>query len=200
MRGPETHDLRAASPESLLESIASLWDEQPGGLLTVSRRPSKRWTEAATFARPLVLSSAALFELVLWTPRSSEQPIPQDLHSELLSLLSDYKSFFSSPERESARLYIQKLEQHVHSQEATLYSTMAQIPHLDRAVRELRYEHQGLIRGLDGLRLAQEGALANSLEKRAKDRLDLDFFHLLEHHLEREIEALYPAWIFLNQG
>lgn len=200
MNSPETHDLRADQPDGLLESIAALWNEQPQGLLTVSRRPSKRWTEAADFAHPLVLSSAALFELVLWIPKASVKPIPQELQAELLSLLSDYKEFFASPERDAGTHYLQKLELHVHSQEETLYSTMARFPHLDRAIRELRYEHQGIVRGLAGLRLAQEAALAESLEKRDKDRLDLDFFHLLEHHLEREIEALYPTWFFLTQG
>ncbi len=180
--------------------ISDLWSEPSNGLLTVSRRPSKRWAATANFAHPLVLSSAALFELILWVPKEFDTSIPESLQAEIQELLTSYRDFFKSPSGELSTRTIEIVELHIQSQEQTLYSALEKTPFLDRAIRELRYEHQGLLRGLPHLLKAQEAALEERLEKRDKDKLDLDFFHLLEHHLEREIEALYPAWFFLTQG
>jgi hypothetical protein len=39
---------------------------------------------------------------------------------------------------------------------------------------------------------------AEVLENRARERFDLDFYHLLEHNLERKLEAVYPALAYFE--
>lgn len=194
----EQIDLRGVDSESLARSIEERWRQSPGLLLTLTHRPSKKWTRELDFARPLVLSSAALFEQILWVDRAWPLGLPAQAQQEGDDLLQGYHRLFSGAEE--VETYLGRLTRHVENQEADLYPALLALAPLERAVRELGYEHQGLLKGATLLRDSVLLHRRGELSKAQKDRLDLDFFHLLEHHLEREQEALLPAWLALSDS
>lgn len=199
MRTLPLHDLRELEASQLTPHLEELWNEHPRGFWSVARRPGRRWTSSIAWARALVLSSAPLFELILWIEPEATPQLPESELEEQSFLLGYYSELFQTLSPAAEKVYAQRLHHHFERQEAALYPQMETLPFVDRAVRELRYEHQGLKKGLEGLGQTLEEARSRGLAKASKERLDLDFFHLLEHHLEREKEAIYPAWVFLNQ-
>ncbi len=190
------HDLRDVSVGDLLPHLVDLWRQHGGPLLTVSRRPDKHWTRTIDFARPLILSSAPLYELVLWVDPEEEIVLPEDALQEQAALLGGYLALFS--DESPVENYLELLDRHIESQDRGLYLQIARLAPLERALRELGYEHKGLKQGASALPQAIEKHRAGRLEKKARERLDLDFYHLLEHHLERERLALIPAWLVLS--
>lgn len=188
-------DLRERPVESLPTELEARWKEGRGdALLVASRRPSKRWTAPLDFARPLHLASAPLYELVLWVDAELDLSLPADVVEEQREMLAGYRGLFEQPSGWEA--YDARLRRHIRDQEAELYPRLLERAPVERATRELSYEHRGLEKGCQRL---GEMLRAGGLEKKDRDRLDLDFFHLLEHHVERERDALIPAWIFLTK-
>ena len=194
--GPELLDLRDQPSESLPVLLEHAWNEATGPMLTVCRRPAKGWTRKLTFARPLVLSSAPLYELILWVDSECELTVPGEVEEDQEELLSGYHRLFS--EQGDLAAYLQRLHRHIQEQEAGIYLQLLSLAPIDRATRELSYEHRGLEQGAEKLAQALRACHQGSLAKKDKERLDLDFFHLLEHHLERERDALFPAWKILK--
>ncbi len=198
MRSLPLHDLRELHTSQLVPLLEQLWADHSQGFWSVARRPGRRWTSSIAWAQALVLSSAPLFELILWIPPETTPQLPEKELEEQTLLLNHYAELFQTLCPEAERTYVRRLHDHFEQQEAFLYPHMETLPYVDRAVRELRYEHQGLKKGLEGLAQVLSQARDGKLVKSSKERLDLDFFHLLEHHLEREKEAIYPAWVFLD--
>jgi hypothetical protein len=192
-------DLRSEPVDSLPDRISEAWRQAPRLLLTVSRRPGKRWTQGMTFARGLVLASAPLYELVLWIDRATEFPLmPAEALQDQEELLGGYQRLFS--QESDVEAYCQLLSRHIEHQERHLFPQLTELAPVDRATRELCYEHRGLEKGIEALRMAISSNQGGRLSKKDKDRLDLDFFHLLEHHLERERDAVFPALTVLCKG
>lgn len=81
------------------------------------------------------------------------------------------------------------LLRHMETEEATLYPLYARVVE-ERQIRELGYEHLGLRRGLPEWR---EFLTRTDASKRDRDGMDIKFFHLFEHHMEREEESLLPV-------
>jgi hemerythrin-like domain-containing protein len=192
----ELLDLRVQPLESLPGLLEHAWSAAPGQLLTVCRRPAKGWARELTFARPLVLSSAPLYELIFWVDNERELTLPREVQKDQEELLSGYHRLFSEEGDEVA--YLQRLRRHIQEQETGVYLRLLSLAPIDRATRELSYEHRGLEQGAEKLAQALHAHRLGLLAKKDKDRLDLDFFHLLEHHLERERDALFPAWNILE--
>lgn len=193
----ELTDLRQQPLDELPQRVEDAWKKSKPALLTLSHRPSKRWVQQLDFAHPLRLSSAPLYELILWVPTDTELRLPNSVEQEQKELLEGYKQLFEKNADEQR--YLELLGNHVRSQEEDFYPLFAQLIPAERALRELCYEHRGLEK--EGLKLSATLAhhRSNSLSRQARERLDLDFFHLLEHHLERERDALFPAWIFISE-
>ena len=79
-------------------------------MLVASRRPSKSWTKALDFARPLTLSSAPLYELILWVDPRAETPLPQEAEQDQHALLRDYPALFSAGG--CVERYLERLHRH----------------------------------------------------------------------------------------
>lgn len=194
----DVHDLRQVPLDSLVETVESKWLAHGGeALLTISRRPSKGWTRELIFARPLTLSSSAFYELILWVDKRLDLRLPNQVEHDQRELLQGYHRLFSEQAPDAQQLYLERLHGHISSQEGELFPHMAELAPVQRALQELSYEHRGLEKGAEALGNALQAWRLGTLSKQQKDRLDLDYFHLLEHHLEREREALYPTWLFL---
>lgn len=186
-------------PELLQKELRQLSND---ALFWVARRPKKRWFSALTNWTALVLSTAPQYEQILWLRPGTCPVVPKELSTEANILLSDYKDLFQGADEASNcprfTSYKNTLTDHVSRQEKVSFPKILEKWPLERPLRELGYEHQGLIRGLATMEQKVSLARRGELEKRERDRLDLDFYHLLEHHVERELEALYPAMIFLS--
>lgn len=191
-------DFRQTPSEELPARLRKAWEESPSGLLTVSRRPAKRWTRELDFAHALILSSAPLYELVLWLDPALVPNLPEAVKEEQDYLLRGYQRLFSG--ELEVEEYIARLDQHIALQERELFPAIAALAPVERSLRELGYEHRGLEKGAASLSEAVKDFHLGKLEKGARERLDLDFFHLLEHHIERERDALIPAWKWLEKA
>ena len=199
MKSLPLHDLRKLEVSALAPHLKRLWSQQPGGLWSVAKRPHKKWTKGVTWARALILSSAPLFELILWIPPKAEITVSTEQSAEQTKLFDGYSELFKTLRPDLEQAYATQLLAYFEKQEP-LYQKLESLPFVDRAVRELRYEQQGLKRGLAELATALNQARSGCFDKGTRDRIDLDFYHLLEHHIEREQEAIIPCWLFLNQG
>lgn len=200
MRTLPTKDLRLLDVSALPSELERLWRAHPDGFWSVARKLGRRWTAGISWAHPLVLASAPLYELILWIPLEATVPLPEEVARTHRMLLGGYSDLFDSLDPEREAQYHTQLLQHFEVSEAEVYLKLETMPYADRAIREMRYERQGLTKGLAQLSDCLAAARSRSLERPRKERLDLDFFHLLEHHLERERDAIYPSWVFLKQG
>lgn len=196
-------DYRANPVEELEHLLVShLKTAETPSLLWQAKRPKKRWFQGLSDWSPLVLSSAPAFEQILWLhPNLTPMP-PLDFQEECSKLLEDYAGLFEgSSEIETCpkwQSYRELLLRHVKVQQENVFPQLLEKLPVDRATRELGYEHQGLLKNLETLKEAVRSARAGQLERRLREKIDLDFYHLLEHHIERETEALLPAIVFLE--
>lgn len=189
-------DLRSVPPEQLADQLPALWAAHRPALLTVSRRPHKGWAKGLNLATPLLLSSAPLYELILWLDPAQLPALPEPTQREHAQLLEGYSALFTGAQQADA--YRDLVLAHIASQEQVLFPRLLALAPLERLVRELGYEHQGLVNMMCGLAEAVEAHRQGALSKKDKEAWDLGFFHLLEHHLERESLAVYPAWSYLE--
>lgn len=153
-----------------------------------------------SFATALILSSAPQHEMILWIPVDYNLDLPQSAKAEMSYLLDEYSNLFVQLNGTEIELYMSKVRKHISDQESSLWLQLSEPPELSRALRELSYEHRGLEKGLDSLAEALDRARLGTLTSREREKIDLDFYHLLEHHLEREAQALYPAASLLLGG
>lgn len=166
-------------------------------LLWVARRPRKNWFAGLSNRIPLVLSSAPRYEQIVWLQADCLPEGPSAFQEQCQYLLGTYRDLFelktSVSECSAFHDYCNILKGHIARQEQDLFPRVLETLPISRCLRELSYEHRGLERGLQRLPTILQAARDGSLSKREKELFDLDFFHLLEHHLERESGALYPA-------
>ena len=185
----------------LLKDTLSLADVN--AVLWSARRPRKRWHCELSDWNALLLSSAPQFELILWLAPGVDAPVPDKLQEETDYLLKTYHALFEGDPNVTDcpnwRHYRDTLREHIKRQETVSYPELLRRLPLQRAVREVGYEHRGLEKGLDALPTFLERSRKGELAGREREKLDLDFYHLLEHHLERETDAIYPAMVF-SQG
>lgn len=171
-------------------------------VLWQARRPRKRWHLDLVEWRPLVLSSASQFEQILWLHPEQRVELPEQFEREDSSLLASYSTLFDGrgpldncPRWEAFQAL---LNEHIERQEKSDFPFLLSGLPVERAVRELGYEHHGLRRGMESVKRAAEAARDGKLSRAEREKIDLDFFHLLEHHLERERDAVVPATVFLK--
>lgn len=181
---------------------AELEETEAPILLWTARRPHKRWHTNLVDWTPLLLTTAPQHEQIAWMRPELEVSIAHPFQEECRRLLDDYEALFDGtlPPGECPHFakYRELLMSHIRRQEqSTFPNLLRQLP-LQRALRELGYEHQGLERGLKSLEHALEKSRNGTLNKAEKERIDLDFYHLLEHHIERERDALSPIVDFLE--
>lgn len=198
-------DYRTQEPERLPECLASELEVEPTlALLWTAKRPKKRWYAGVTKRMPLVFTTAPQFEQILWLPEGSPLLSSRAEKREATQLLNDYPALFqgSVPVESCPRwkAYEALLRSHITRQETSDFPQLLRQLPAERGLRELGYEHRGLEKGLERLPQLLTLARDGTLEPKSREMIDLDYYHLLEHHLEREQEAIYPATIFLNQG
>ena len=161
-------------------------------------RPKKNWFRGLTEHQPLVFASSARFEQILWLAPGVGPAVPVSWTEECRRLLSGYPALFSGA---SFADYREAVQRHIHLQEGEIFAKLLHhLPDAQRALRELSYEHRGLEKGLQRMPAILEQQQAGDLDPRARERFDLDFYHLLEHNLERKLEAIYPAVAYFENG
>lgn len=199
LKRPCLLDWRAESGVDIVARVKEQWVQHFPALVTVAQRPRKRWTKEILDARALILSSAPAYELILWVDPKLDLAIPSREAQALDGLLGGYRTMFSVPTLDTVQAYVQALHDHVLSQEAHLYKGFAALmPGFERVIRELTYEHRGLEKTSVGLATKILAYARGELSKREREHMDLEHFHLLEHHIEREKEALWPALRFFE--
>lgn len=196
-------DLRESPPETLPQLLREQLEKVgDSALLWTARRPKKRWFEGLAPQKPLLLASSPMFEQIFWLPTGSFADVPQSERESFQFLLGMYGELFKKTEPpENCPLwhqYNQKLRAHISRQEEELFPELTGRLDIGRALQELKYEHRGLERGLDRMPSVLRAAREGELSSKEREMFDLDFYHLLEHHAERELQAVYPIQVFLN--
>ncbi len=197
-------DHRGDAVEALPELLKQDLDHcQGGALLWTAKRPRKGWFKGLTTWTPLVFSSGPLFEQILWLRPDLAVAPPAEFSQQCERLLSDYKELFrkTTPVEQCPDWisYRTLLQNHIAEQEQDHYRQLEKRLPVARALRELEYEHRGLEKGLLRFPAILEASRSGRLTSRERELFDLDFYHLLEHHLEREANAIYPI-ISLTKG
>lgn len=96
--------------------------------------------------------------------------------------------------------FVTELKGHLLFKENLLWPVWREGTQEERVLRELGYEHQGLHKGLKTFMDFVHQIVQEKVSKREKDHYDIEFFHLFEHHMEREQEGFYPCleWLLLE--
>jgi hypothetical protein len=166
-------------------------------LLWIAQRPKKHWFRGVTEHRPLVLASSERFEQILWLSPQTDVQVPEEWRLECQHLLRDYPQLYKEGDLDT---YAALVRGHISRQEKELFPELLRyLPDADRALRELGYEHRGLEAGLDRMPKILQAHRSGELAPPDRERFDLDFYHLLEHNLERKLDAVYPALIHLRE-
>ncbi len=169
-------DLRKLGPSALEPGLAELGQGQARVV------QSRQQLEMPGFtAWPLVPGPSAFFYLV-HAPGPPAAPVLEVVRRQHQEIIRLYRAA-DGPGLESFLL------RHMETEEATLYPLYARLVE-ERQIRELGYEHLGLRRGLPEWR---EFLTRTDTTKRDRDGMDIKFFHLFEHHMEREEESLLPV-------
>lgn len=87
--------------------------------------------------------------------------------------------------------FVGLVERQLQDDEEFLLPLVTEVTGEPRLARELGYEQRGIREGLQRLDGFLERVSAG-LPKKEIDRFEIDFFHLIEHHLERQAEGLLP--------
>lgn len=169
-------DLRRLGPQALPEGLNCLGADQ--ARVVQSRQPLS--LDGFT-AWPLVPGPSAFFYLV-HRPRPAPAAVLDIVRRQHQEIVRLYRAS-DGPGLESFLL------RHMETEEERLYPLYARLVE-ERQIRELGYEHLGLRRGLPEWR---EFLRAPDSTKRQRDAMDIKFFHLFEHHMEREEESLLPV-------
>ena len=179
--------------QQLQDTLAS---RETPSLLWTAKRPRKLWFSGLSDHRPLVLASSERFEQILWLPPKVEPQLPEEWTRDCRGLLRDYPLLYEGGDLDA---YTIRIRDHIARHEKELFpELLCHLPDAERALRELGYEHRGLEKGLDRMGAILRAHRSGVLASRDRERFDLDFYHLLEHNLERKIEAVYPALVFLR--
>ncbi len=186
-------DLRAPGA-GLLEGLSELQDHQARVLK--SRHPLRVELEGFT-AWPLVNGPSAYYYLV-HTPLPLAEPVLEVVREQHRQIVALYREAMALGSDGAA--FEQLLSRHMDTEERTLYPLYQQIVQEERLIRELGYEHLGLRRGLPEFGPFLRKIAAGETSKRDKDGFDIRFFHLFEHHMEREEESLLPVLEHLCPG
>ncbi|MFA7479412.1 MAG: hypothetical protein WC314_02835 [Vulcanimicrobiota bacterium] len=193
-----TVDLREHPVEELERELLKRLGDQPPALLWVARRPKKNWFRELTSYRPLVLTSSARYEQILWLSPAVDPAVPEDWVLECHQILEGYRELFQGRDLDG---YSELVQSHINSQENDLFPRLLGfLPSAERALKELTYEHRGMEAGLTRLPGLLRQWDRGELDARAREHFDLEFFHLVEHNLERKLEAVYPALAYFERG
>lgn len=184
-----------------LDELPSLLSQEfaaaPEALLWTAKRPRKNWHLDFTEMSPHLLATSAQYEQIFWVEPSVALPISSAVQAEHKFLLEAYKELFlgDAPVETCSgwQSYRATLLEHIKEQESRTYPDLIENLPVERPLRELGYEHRGLEKGLKRMPQVLKASREGSLSSREREIFDLDFYHLLEHHLERETEAVYPT-------
>ena len=192
----DVRDLALSELEEVL--VKTLAACPSSACLWTACRPKKNWFQGLTEFRPLVFASSAKFEQILWLPPQAKPTLPEDWTGDCRRLLRGYPELFAGG---SFLEYEDAVLQHIHLQEKELFpKLLGHLPEAQRALRELSYEHRGLENGLKRMPAVLQQQQDGTLDSRARERFDLDYYHLLEHNVERKLDAIYPALAYFDQG
>ncbi len=193
----EIVDVRDLAPSELEEVLVKTLAACPSSAcLWTACRPKKNWFHGLTEFRPLVFASSAKFEQILWLPPQAKAALPEVWIGDCRHLLRGYPELFAGG---SFPKYKDAVLQHINLQENDLFpKLLGHLPDAQRALRELSYEHRGLENGLKRMPGVLEQQQNGTLDSRTRERFDLDFYHLLEHNVERKLEAIYPALAYFE--
>lgn len=141
---------------------------------------------------PLVEGPSAFYQAVCTPGHSSAGLDPyRREHRQLLELyprmVASALDGHADPEP-----FTQLLESHLRREEEHLFGRVEEWTGEPRLARELGYDHQGLRAGLLKLPDYLERVAAGDTTKKMRDAFEIEFFHLFEHHYEREERGLYP--------
>ena len=192
----DVRDVPVAELEELLTRTLAAPDLE--ACLWTSCRPRKNWFRELTSFHPLVLASSAKFEQILWLAPGAVSPVPEEWADGCGRLLNGYRGLFSG---ECVNDYSDAVKQHITQNETEIFpELLSHLPDLQRSLRELSYEHRGLENGLKRMPSIVEQWQNGVLDPKARERFDLDFFHLLEHNIERKLNAIYPALAYFQRN
>ncbi|MGE0487841.1 MAG: hemerythrin domain-containing protein [Vulcanimicrobiota bacterium] len=193
-------DLRRQPPDEARRQLRHQAAALPGqaSLLVRSFAPLRELVaqlEGSWTCWPLVDGPSAYFYL-LSHPRQAE-PALDGLREQHLEFERLYHSMVSLAVEKSTDVGVRDrftslLEDHLQIEERLLFPLFEEVTGDTRTTRELSYEHQGIRRGLGRLPGFLEKVVAGA-SKKERDAFEIDFFHLIEHHVEREEKALYPV-------
>ncbi len=185
-------DLRRVPAEEAAGRLDEAWSRLQTPLLVRSFRPLPP-TPTGLVAWPLVDGPSAFFS-VYSQPRPQSQALDrlrQD-HLELARLYhSSVKQALAGEELTLKPQFQHLLIDHLKFEEDHLFGLFSEVVDDERLVRELGYEHQGIRQGLEAYPDFLDRVLGGCTKKE-RDSFEIDFFHLIEHHVEREEKALYP--------
>lgn len=190
-------DLRRLPPDRQTELLGQAVQAlAPGQAQVVIATRDLRGEMAELEVWPLVEGPSAWFLLMHHAVEA--EPVLDEVrrqHRELFRLYKEAVATAVDGDDGAAigRKFLSLLERHADAEEQRLYPLYERQIGDQRMIRELGYEHLGLRRGMGAVEPFLEEVRAGRTTKRQRDRFEIDFFHLLEHHVEREEKALLPV-------
>ncbi len=141
---------------------------------------------------PLVDGPSAFY--VALCPRGEAPPVLDSYRDEHRRLIELYPAMVRSAleGRVGTEEFVQLMSSHLNREEEELFALVERWTGEPRLARELGYDHQGLRAGLAKLPDFVERVARGETTKKARDAFEIEFFHLFEHHYEREELSLYP--------
>lgn len=148
---------------------------------------------------PAVDGPAAWYFLV---HRSRPRPAP---HAEVAAARAGWRDAFrryreAMAAGEGGAAFERAVRDELEREEQTLFPLWRELTGDERAPRELAYEIVGIRKGLERLDEVLEGVRTGRATRRERERYDIDFFHLVEHHVERLERSVFPVLDLLLGG
>ncbi|MEW6283600.1 MAG: hemerythrin domain-containing protein [Candidatus Eremiobacterota bacterium] len=190
-------DLRGLSrpvlDERLQQALAEL---EPGLARLVQSRVDLRALLHRYSAWPLIDGPSAWYFLV--HPPVEASPLLDPLRQQHQRLFRLYRQAVAAaleggPCEPLGAAFLDLLERHTTAEEKQLYPLYERSLRESRLIRELGWENLGLRRQAPDFGPFLLRVKAGETTRRDRDGFEIDFFHLLEHHVEREEKALFPA-------
>lgn len=185
----------SAAREALEQRLASLRDDEA---VLVRARHDPR--PLVGFQAWPVVDGPAAWHLLVHRERPAPPPDPEAAAARegWAAVFRLYREAMGRGDGGPA--FARALEAELRREEERLFPRWRAATGDERAPRELGYEIAGIRKGLLRLDEILQGVREGTLTKRERDRYDIDFFHLVEHHVERLERSLLPVLDLLGQG
>lgn len=193
----EQLDLRRLPPERVAAGLVEWQQQGPLPVLVMTNCPLRRMLPEGFCWWPLVDGPSAYF--FLGHRVEPRQPLLEPMrrqHKRLDGLYRQAVNQARNGQAECVRVgadFCRLLRRHLDFEEGHLYPLYLATVGEQRSLRELGYEHRGIREGLERFEPFLAEVLDGRLTSKQIDAYDIDFFHLLEHHVKREEDGLYPV-------